>query len=57
MVDVSDIIEPEQMPLCPLCDNAILDWEPVVLVTCGGSKGLAHSDCVEHEEKNASEDE
>lgn len=50
MIDVSTQIDPEQMPLCPLCDNVITDWEPAVVVSCVGSKGLAHEFCVEEGE-------
>jgi len=46
MIDLTGHVEPDDMPLCPLCDNAILEWDGVVLVSCGGAKGLAHSDCV-----------
>ncbi len=45
--DVSDHIEPERMPCCPLCDNGILDWELCAVITAHGGKALAHADCVE----------
>lgn len=47
MRDVSDQIGPGQMPCCPLCDNEIIDYQPVALVSAHGSKGLAHAMCVD----------
>ena len=40
-------IDPMTMPVCPLCDNGITTFEPVVLVTAQGAMGLAHQWCVE----------
>ena len=55
MFDISEIIEPGEMPCCPVCDNEIQEWEEVVLVVAHGSKGIAHkccgSDCCEFNEK------
>ena len=50
-IDISDKIDVEDMNmLCPLCDNAINDWDAAVVVTAYGFKGLAHSMCVAEEE-------
>ena len=46
IVDLSDVIEPDDMPLCPLCDNVINDWEPSALLFAHGVKGLAHVICI-----------
>jgi hypothetical protein len=43
----SAIEHPDEMPVCPLCGNDLQLWEPVVLVTAFGTKGLAHSYCVQ----------
>lgn len=41
-----ELDQPEEMQLCPLCDNPIAEWELAALVTAFGWKGLAHADCV-----------
>ena len=47
MTDISDYIGAEEMPCCPLCGNEITEFEPVVLATAHGGKGLVHYLCVE----------
>ena len=37
-------------PICPLCDNEILEHEPCVIVVAHESKSLAHALCVEEME-------
>lgn len=37
------------MPCCPICDNAIEDWESGTVIAGNGAKALAHSMCVEAE--------
>ena len=41
------IEHPADMPVCPLCGYEIQLWDPVVLVTAFGTKGLAHGHCVQ----------
>lgn len=43
MGDFDDYI----MPCCPICDNAIEDWEAHAVIAGNGAKGLAHLMCVE----------
>ena len=52
MVDVSNNIDPDDMPLCPYCDNAIEKSEPAVIVKSGPFKGLAHAACLEASEED-----
>ena len=39
--------EPEEMSLCPLCDNVITDGEPVVIGEAYGCLALVHECCVD----------
>lgn len=48
MTDFNDII----MPCCPICDNAIEDWEPHVVISGQGAKGLAHLICAEVDDED-----
>lgn len=50
-------IEPEDVPCCPFCDNAIMGWEEAAVFHCGGAKCLVHSDCVPEETNEYSKDE
>jgi len=45
MIDITNQIDPEEMPLCPLCDQPIFTYEPHQVVTAAGAKALAHEDC------------
>lgn len=48
IVDVSNMVDGEDMPVCPLCDNAIEEFiDEVRLVKSNGSVALAHNFCVE----------
>jgi len=51
--DVSSVVDPLDMPCCPLCDNAILEWQEMAVVVCEGSKALAHGDCVENTDEQS----
>lgn len=46
--DLSEHIEPGELPCCPLCDNEILEYAPACIVTAHGGKALAHDGCVEN---------
>jgi len=46
IIDLSEYVGPESIAWCPICDNGILDFEPVVLVFAHRWKGLAHTKCV-----------
>lgn len=45
------IVEPESMPVCPLCDNKLLEFDDVTLIFANGGKGLAHIKCIECDKK------
>lgn len=45
MIDISHGIDPEDIPLCPLCDQPIMTYETVAIVTAAGAVALAHEDC------------
>ena len=45
-VDLSGVIEHEDIPCCPLCGNEIEESEPIAIVLCKGSIALAHGPCV-----------
>jgi hypothetical protein len=47
MINLDGKMEPEDIALCPLCDNAMLEWDETSVIECGGAKCLAHSDCIE----------
>lgn len=53
MIDVTGrIVEPEDIPLCPLCDQPVFQWDQAEVVTAFDCKALAHADCtleVDHE--------
>lgn len=40
----------EDMPLCPICESIIGNYETVTLVDAYGALGLAHEDCLEEDE-------
>lgn len=42
-------LDPEDIACCPICDNAIMDYEPAVIVSSGGAKCLAHEMCIDEE--------
>lgn len=44
-----EILEPEDVPLCPMCDMIIFEHELslAVIVSSGGVLCLAHEHCVE----------
>lgn len=46
LLDMSCDFESGDFPCCPVCDNEIMAWEPVCLITAHGSKAAAHSICV-----------
>ena len=47
-----EILDPEDIPLCPLCDQPILDWQEGEVAVAGGLKCLAHEDCIEELEEH-----
>lgn len=49
MIDISHLIEPEDLPLCPLCDQPIMSYEESVTVMAAGAKAMAHQDCIDAE--------
>lgn len=46
-IDVSEIVEPEHLPCCPICDNAIMQGEETAIGVCAGAKALVHLWCCE----------
>lgn len=42
--------EPEEMALCPLCDNVIMEGEPVAIGKAYGAFSLIHDFCYEEVE-------
>jgi len=49
LVDLGEAVEPDDMPCCPLCDSAMMDWEPVALFVAHGSVALGHVICIGEE--------
>lgn len=45
MIDISKAIDPEELPLCPLCDQPIMRHELVDIGTAAGAVALIHEDC------------
>ena len=46
-MDMTDEIDLETMPFCPLCDDALGVEEPTIVITAHGMRALAHVICVE----------
>jgi len=46
IADLSDSIDPFDIPCCPFCDNAILMYEPGYVFIAHGVKALAHIQCI-----------
>ena len=44
-IDISKVINDEELPVCPLCDLAMEESEQVIVVRSGELKALAHVDC------------
>jgi len=40
-------MEPEDIPLCPCCDQPIEDWESFCVAEGSGALCLAHVGCIE----------
>ena len=36
----------DNFPCCPLCDNAMEQWEPVLIIKANGDVALAHTACI-----------
>lgn len=47
IIDISNIVSLDEMPVCPLCDNEIEEGDQVSLVKSNGCVGLAHEFCAE----------
>jgi len=45
MIDISRAIDPEDIPLCPLCDQPIMRYETVAIGTAAGAVALVHEVC------------
>lgn len=47
MYNIEHLIgDPEDMGLCPLCDNVIMEWETIDIVCAYGVQSLAHDACI-----------
>lgn len=46
IVDLSQGVEPDDMPLCPLCDHPIMDFEPFTIFCAWSTYALGHVECV-----------
>jgi hypothetical protein len=47
VVDVESDTPEELLSLCPICDCALEEPEPLVLIRSGGALGLAHQMCLD----------
>jgi len=47
MEDLGQFLELEDMPVCPLCGNAVTEDDPCMLVIAHGVKALVHTICFE----------
>jgi hypothetical protein len=49
--DISEILDgPDEMPLCPICQSIISEYDTGTLVSAFGIVGLAHADCLDDDE-------
>lgn len=46
-VDISEELDGEEMPLCPLCDQPIFYGEEIAVARSGVVMALAHNGCCE----------
>lgn len=46
MVNLDTLIESDRMQTCPICDNAMLEYEEIRYFTVNGAVGIAHKDCI-----------
>jgi len=44
-IDISKVINDEELPMCPLCKLTMKEPEQVIVVRSGKLKALAHLDC------------
>lgn len=42
-----ETLSPEDVPLCPLCDQPIWNYEQAAVISSGDAKCMAHQDCTE----------
>ena len=49
MKDISEQIEIDDMPVCPLCDNSIYQYEEIALVSAHTMIALVHKWCLDDE--------
>ena len=45
MINISEAVNAETIPACPLCGLAMKEPEQVIVVISGDAKTLAHVDC------------
>jgi hypothetical protein len=50
MIDLTERIEIDDMSLCPLCDQPILNYEEISIFSAHGMVGLIHKGCAEEQE-------
>ena len=46
MIDVTELLEIDDLLCCPLCDNGIQAFEPALVVLAHGAKQLVHEECL-----------
>lgn len=56
-------VDPASLPVCPVCDNAMMTFDTLVVIAVDEHAALAHEDCVlgadedEDEEDDADEED
>lgn len=45
MTNLEEIIDTDSIPLCPLCDQPIMDYEETILAVAHQCKFLIHNFC------------
>ena len=50
MIDITNMIEPESVPLCPLCDQPISQYEEIDIFSAHEMVGIGHKFCIEQEQ-------
>lgn len=52
VVEIDGEVDPEDIPLCPLCDQPIFAYERVAIGNGGEALALIHADCGEELEES-----
>ena len=55
MIDITGSLEPEQVPLCPICDEPISTNNDATIATAWDMRVLVHPYCIDFESEKDDE--